>query len=121
MGNSTSGKVFWDVDNRVSWRAEQKEPVERQTGRLKKRRKKQMKQSSKLTGWYEIKNKSGSDHFRKGEALVFHWKGKKEIRKEIWIEILAKCIEGKEKFVKRGDHIMIVYIFSVEKKVKVIS
>lgn len=50
MGNSTSGKVFWDVDNRVSWRAEQKELVERQTGRLKKRRKKQMKQSSKLTG-----------------------------------------------------------------------
>lgn len=39
-GNSTSEKVFWDEDTRVSWRAEGKEPVERQTGRLKKGRKK---------------------------------------------------------------------------------
>lgn len=38
----------------------------------------------------------------------------------MWIEILAKCIGGKEKFIKRDIHIMIVYIFSI-KKVKVIS
>lgn len=52
--------------------------MERQSGILNKRRKEQMKQSSTLMSWYEIKIKSGSGHFETKETLSSMEKRKKK-------------------------------------------
>lgn len=62
---------MWILDTQVCLRAEGKETVERQIGRLKKAGKEQVKQSSKLTGWFGINSTSVSGHFRKEESSVF--------------------------------------------------